>query len=476
MKKLSALLAISCILLAACGDAGLRSALSDIVNKAKGSVAAAPTFSPGVGSYTGPQFVTISTATVGAAIRYTTDGTTPTSSNGTVYSAPVNVTTTETIKTIAYGSSWNDSPVSSATYTIAHLYIAGTLWSSASIRTPCYWRDGTLTTLPTDSGDVYAETGGQITEDGSGNLYIPGREGTTKSTIVPCYWKNGSLTALPMGPGNTTGTMFSNPTIDSSGNFYLAGTAGPASVNWWDKMTPCYWRNGAFIALSTDPDPYGSANGIALDGVGNLYISGNTNGSSGITPCYWKNGIKTPLPASGNYSIVVGVALDGLGNLYMTGATGASSSSASPCYWKNGTLNMLPMGTGNTYGWIESSPLFDSSGSVYIAGRVGSSDSAYTPCYWKDGTLTLLPMGAGNTGGGAEYASWDGSGNLFISGYVWPSGGPCYWKNGVIAFLPMGPYPSGYASGAMVGTPDASGKGAGRGSEGHGRSAGQAPP
>ena len=50
--------------------------------------AAAPTFSPAAGTYTSAQTVTISTTTSGASIRYTTDGSTPSETAGTLYSAP----------------------------------------------------------------------------------------------------------------------------------------------------------------------------------------------------------------------------------------------------------------------------------------------------------------------------------------------------------------------------------------------------
>ena len=45
-----------------------------------------PRFSPAAGAYGPAQNVTISTATGGATIRYTTDGSTPTETHGTVYS------------------------------------------------------------------------------------------------------------------------------------------------------------------------------------------------------------------------------------------------------------------------------------------------------------------------------------------------------------------------------------------------------
>lgn len=84
-----------------------------------GAVVAAPAFSPGGGSYTSAQSVTITTATSGASIRYTTDGSTPGATAGTLYSGPVNIATTTTLKAIAYKSGLADSPVSSATYTFA---------------------------------------------------------------------------------------------------------------------------------------------------------------------------------------------------------------------------------------------------------------------------------------------------------------------------------------------------------------------
>jgi hypothetical protein len=80
---------------------------------------AAPSFSPGGGTYSSTQNVSISTATTGASIRYTTDGSTPTSTAGALYSGTeVNITATTTLQAIAFASGMNNSPVTSATYTI----------------------------------------------------------------------------------------------------------------------------------------------------------------------------------------------------------------------------------------------------------------------------------------------------------------------------------------------------------------------
>ncbi|MFD9702064.1 chitobiase/beta-hexosaminidase C-terminal domain-containing protein [Lentzea sp. NPDC059081] len=78
---------------------------------------ATPTFSPPGGAYTSSQTVTISTSTSGATIRYTVDGSTPTSSSP-VYSGPISVTSSRTINAIGFKSGLANSSVASATYTI----------------------------------------------------------------------------------------------------------------------------------------------------------------------------------------------------------------------------------------------------------------------------------------------------------------------------------------------------------------------
>ena len=79
----------------------------------------APMFNPGAGAVAAGQQVTISTATAGASIRYTTDGSTPSETAGTLYSTPVTVNSAETIQAIAYEAGMTDSSVSSAGYTIS---------------------------------------------------------------------------------------------------------------------------------------------------------------------------------------------------------------------------------------------------------------------------------------------------------------------------------------------------------------------
>ena len=93
-----------------------------VVNAFVGSTiqpVAMPSFSPAGGTYPSAQNVALSCATSGATIRYTTDGVTvPTSTVGTLYSGSISVSSSATIKAIAYKSSMIDSDVATATYTI----------------------------------------------------------------------------------------------------------------------------------------------------------------------------------------------------------------------------------------------------------------------------------------------------------------------------------------------------------------------
>jgi hypothetical protein len=121
----------------------------------------APTFSPPAGSYLSAQSVTISTTTPGAYIRYTTDGSTPTSTVGTLYSGSINVGVSQTLKAIAYESGWAESTVATAAYTI--------------------------------SGASYAFAGWNTRADGTGTTYAPGQTFIITSNVtLYAVWSAGA--------------------------------------------------------------------------------------------------------------------------------------------------------------------------------------------------------------------------------------------------------------------------------------------
>jgi len=76
---------------------------------------AAPVFSPGAAEYEGSADITI-TAADGATIRYTIDGTNPTPTSGTIYTGPVSISGSLTLKAIAYQDGFIDSVVTLVDY------------------------------------------------------------------------------------------------------------------------------------------------------------------------------------------------------------------------------------------------------------------------------------------------------------------------------------------------------------------------
>jgi Concanavalin A-like lectin/glucanases superfamily/Chitobiase/beta-hexosaminidase C-terminal domain len=78
---------------------------------------ATPTISPNGGSFTGSVSVTLQTATSGASIYYTTNGSTPTQSS-TLYAGAFALTSSATVNAIALQSGSNPSAQASASFTV----------------------------------------------------------------------------------------------------------------------------------------------------------------------------------------------------------------------------------------------------------------------------------------------------------------------------------------------------------------------
>lgn len=129
-----------------------------------------PEFSPAGGNFEEAQSVTITCATDGATIYYTLDGTEPTASS-TEYTAPIQVSSTTTIKAIAVKGS-DVSTVAEATYTIL------VLKTIAEVRTQ-------------ETGTV--ETKGVVTSISGKNAYI---QDATAAILV---YGNSDITDLAVG-------------------------------------------------------------------------------------------------------------------------------------------------------------------------------------------------------------------------------------------------------------------------------------
>ena len=78
------------------------------------------TFSHDRGFYDAPFSLTITSATPGATIRYTTDGTAPTETSGTIYTAPISITTTTVVRAMATFAGMQSTNVDTQTYLFAN--------------------------------------------------------------------------------------------------------------------------------------------------------------------------------------------------------------------------------------------------------------------------------------------------------------------------------------------------------------------
>ncbi|WP_146454978.1 lamin tail domain-containing protein [Rubripirellula tenax] len=115
------------------------------------------------GFYTTAQTITLTSPTSGATIRYTTDGSEPTSSNGTVYTGPITVSATTNLRAAAFLPDYVSLPSITRTY----LYLDDVLTQSNDGAAPVGWPT-TWGTNFVDYGidpDVIAFEGEQAVKD-----------------------------------------------------------------------------------------------------------------------------------------------------------------------------------------------------------------------------------------------------------------------------------------------------------------------
>jgi hypothetical protein len=210
---------------------------------------ATPTFSPVAGTYTGSANVTISDATSGATIYYSTNGTTPTTSS-TKYTGPVTVSTTETVKAIASAGGATGA-VGSAAYTITPLATptfspAGGAYSSSqsvtisdttSGATIYYTTNGTtpttsstkytapITVSATEIVEAIASAGGATSAVGTAAYTFGTKTAVAlSSSLNPSTYGNSVTFTATVAPSAATGTMqFKNGGVNLGSPVTLSG-------------------------------------------------------------------------------------------------------------------------------------------------------------------------------------------------------------------------------------------------------------
>ncbi len=158
--------------------------------------AATPTFTPGAGTDTSIQSVSIASATQGATIYYTTNGTTPTTAS-TVYAGPVTVGSSETLEAIATATGSTTSTVGTAAYVINLPTATPTFTPAAGTYTSVQ----TVTIADATPGATIYFTVNGKTPTTSSNLYTgPFQVGATQTVeaiaVAPGYTTSGTASAL----------------------------------------------------------------------------------------------------------------------------------------------------------------------------------------------------------------------------------------------------------------------------------------
>jgi uncharacterized delta-60 repeat protein len=235
------------------------------------------------------------------------------------------------------------------------------------------------------------------------------------------------------GPGNSLDDAY-DIAVDGSGNVYVTGRS-PGSGTGFDYATIKYDSNGSKLWVKRYNGPgneFDYANAIAVDGSGNVYVTGWSDGS-GTSSDYatikfdpngnelWVKRYNGP----GNWmDIAYAIAVDGSGNVYVTGwsdGDGTDDDYATIKYDPNGNELWVKRYDGPGY-WVDEAWAIavDGSGNVYVTGKsYGTYYDYATIKYDTNGDELWVKRynGPGNEDDWAYAIVVDGSGNVYVTGY-----------------------------------------------------------
>jgi hypothetical protein len=262
------------------------------VGSASSGTAATPAFSPGPGTFTSAQKVSLSDATAGTTIHYTTDGSAPTTSSA-IYSGPISVAASAVIEAIAVAPGYTTSGLARADYTISKSssgpVIPPGATASSTIQTLDSWHfnhdAGTpgnavgatsLVSTPSLSGSA-RRFDSSYTDDGGEIYSVSYADDTTSMNFVYDGW-----VWIDAGSSIANLEMDSNQVIANGQTviyaFQCSGDAGVweysgAGAKWVHSSQPCNpskWETNVWhhvqISYSRDDAGYVTYQSVWLDG------------------------------------------------------------------------------------------------------------------------------------------------------------------------------------------------------------------
>ena len=285
------------------------------------AVVPTPVFSPTTGRYTSAQSVTITDANPGASIHYSTNGMTPTTASP-LYSGPIAITSTETLKAMAAESGYSNSGVATATFTIA---------AAVPVLSPkpaSYTSTQSVTISDSTAGaNIYFTIDG-TTPSTSSNLYggpiaVSSTETIKALAAASGYSNSGVATGLytiaAMAPvfSPKAGTYTASQSV-----FMTDATAGALIYYTTDGTTP-----STSSTLYTGPITVATTQGVKAVAVATGY------GNSAVTSAAYIIAVPTPVfsPKAGTYSsaqsVVITDSRSGAAIYYTTDGTSPTTAS-----------------------------------------------------------------------------------------------------------------------------------------------------
>jgi uncharacterized delta-60 repeat protein len=320
-----------------------------------------------------------------------------------------------------------------------------------------------------------------VTVDASGKVYVAGQttgnlDTNTRTGDIDFFLTKYSYSGVMQytrqstaqfqqisGLINTNETIANSVATDTDGNVYVTGYTN-ADLDRSTSMTLSgitdfflIKYNSAGVKQYTkqmgDSGNRTTAQSVAVDASGNVYVAGNTNGNLDGLPIpsylttdiflakYNSNGDKQYIKmwggAASTTTIPNSVTVDGNGDIYVAGETNGNLDTNTLAGTKDffvtkynsaGTklyTKQLGVASSTTIGW---SVAVDASGNVYVAGettgnlgrtRVGSTEFFLTK-YNSTGTLQYTKQlgAAAFTTTVAKGVTVDASGNVYVAGYT----------------------------------------------------------
>ena len=228
--------------------------------------------------------------------------------------------------------------------------------------------------------------------------------------------------------------------VDGEGNVYVTGYSVVGSGTWTDYATIKYNASGVqeWAARYNGTGGYEDrATAIAVDGAGNVYVTGGSYGSGTYvdyaTIKYTASGIQqwaARYNGPGNdFDIATAIAVDAAGNVYVTGwsyGSGTYNDYATIKYNASGIEQWVARFNVHAYDAATAIAL-DAAGNVYVTGtsQFGPWRDYATIKYNPSGILQWVAYynGPGNSWDGATAIAVDAAGNVYVTGYSYDGSG-----------------------------------------------------